>query len=117
MVLIDIDECALNLHNCNYACLNTEGSYLCTCPSGFRVLFESGACIGTRHTYKYILYLLLLIDINECSSGIDGCSHICHNTNGSYTCSCPRGMLLSNDSKNCSSMYKIILYKNILSFF
>ena len=33
----DIDECALNSHNCseNADCTNTQGSHICSCNSGF----------------------------------------------------------------------------------
>ena len=43
------------------------------------------------------------VDINECNgAGANNCSHFCHNTNGSYTCSCPGGFILSSDEKDCS---------------
>lgn len=36
--LSDIDECALEIDNCdsNAICLNTEGSYECECNVGYR---------------------------------------------------------------------------------
>ena len=36
--LVDIDECKLNTDECdiNASCNNTEGSYLCTCNSGYQ---------------------------------------------------------------------------------
>ncbi|KAI3689220.1 hypothetical protein L2E82_47173 [Cichorium intybus] len=32
----DIDECELAQHDCKYDCINTNGSYNCSCPSGKR---------------------------------------------------------------------------------
>ena len=49
--------------------------------------------------YKQPLLLLLLPDINECSSSNGGCSQICTNTVGSYQCGCITGFTLS--SRTC----------------
>ena len=44
-------------------------------------------------------------DIDECSIAND-CSHTCHNTIGSYHCSCDEGYSLSSiDSRTCNGMY------------
>lgn len=42
----------------------------------------------------------LLLDINECAVS-SLCSHGCHNTNGSFHCSCPGGFFLASDRRNC----------------
>ena len=36
--LLDIDECKLNTDECdiNASCIDTEGSYQCTCNSGYQ---------------------------------------------------------------------------------
>ena len=39
--------------------------------------------------------------MNECLQGL--CSHDCHNTQGSYYCSCPPGMDLDDDGHTCTS--------------
>ena len=35
--ILDIDECSLSRDTCHSdaCCINTPGSYLCTCPGGF----------------------------------------------------------------------------------
>ena len=36
-IIADIDECALDIHNChkNAMCINTPGSYTCMCNNGY----------------------------------------------------------------------------------
>ena len=43
-------------------------------------------------------------DINECANGQDQCEQNCHNTVGSYTCSCWAGYRLDSNGQNCSGM-------------
>lgn len=40
-------------------------------------------------------------DIDECSSSKGGCSHTCHNSAGSFTCSCPTGLELDPGKRSC----------------
>ena len=74
----DIDECAINMHNCHEqsTCANTNGSFTCTCNLGF-----SGP--GT-----------LCDDIQECVDGTHNCFEhaTCSNTYGSFTCECNTGL-------------------------
>ncbi|XP_070182791.1 CUB and sushi domain-containing protein 3-like [Littorina saxatilis] len=73
----DLDECFLkNPCHVEAVCTNTDGSYTCTCRSGFQ---QNGA---------------LCDDVNECNSNNGGCSDTCDNVAGSYTCSCPPGSTL-----------------------
>ena len=41
-------------------------------------------------------------DIDECAEGMDGCTHTCTDTKGSYVCSCDTGYRLANDSHGCN---------------
>lgn len=42
--MTDIDECAEATHKCDSICVNTEGSYVCSCYTGYK-LVNNTACI------------------------------------------------------------------------
>ncbi|XP_035689588.1 fibrillin-2-like [Branchiostoma floridae] len=79
----DYNECSRNTDDCQHNCVNTLGSYRCTCWNGYR-LSGSKSCV----------------DIDECSRNTDGCQHNCVNTYGSYRCTCRNGYQLSG-SRYC----------------
>ena len=65
---------------------NSYGSFICTCPNGYRLDQSSTKCI----------------DIDECREKQDFCSNgICQNTQGGATCQCQRGWNLSKDGSKC----------------
>lgn len=79
-------ECSTDDHeSCSPGTCAVVGSEQkeCSCPSGFAS--KSRKCA----------------DIDECEHGSHRCSHSCHNTQGSYTCSCPHGLKLSEDEQTC----------------
>lgn len=85
-----IVECSLSDHEkCSPGICTVKGSNQhqkkeCECPSGF-----------TEHHDE-------CIDLNEClDENLNECSHDCHNTHGSYYCSCPDGLTLSGNRKEC----------------
>ena len=49
-VFADIDECQNGAHNCGTAlyCVNNEGNYSCTCPTGYQ--WNGETCQGTVQT-------------------------------------------------------------------
>lgn len=47
-VRTDEDECAVSNGGCSHKCLNTEGSYECVCPKGFKVQYNQRVCVGER---------------------------------------------------------------------
>ncbi|XP_073697725.1 adhesion G protein-coupled receptor E5-like isoform X2 [Garra rufa] len=73
---VDEDECAVFPIVCgDYAqCVNTEGSYYCTCNEGFK-MSSAGSCK----------------DVDECLSSVCGVHSSCTNTPGSFFCSCSPG--------------------------
>ncbi|XP_062579175.1 uncharacterized protein LOC134241103 [Saccostrea cucullata] len=81
----DINECDHNpCKGPHEICLNTPGSYRCTCAQGFDN--STGICEDT----------------DECRDK-SLCQHNCTNTEGNYTCSCMDGYKLSN-GKDCSDI-------------
>ena len=42
---LDIDECAVDSHNCEQMCVNTPGGFTCACSTGFTLINET-ACGG-----------------------------------------------------------------------
>lgn len=80
----DIDECSLP-GVCQYNCHNTNGSYECLCPTGYRLQYGRDC-----------------IDINECSENNGGCAGgECINHNGGFECKCQLGYALAADRKTC----------------
>ncbi|XP_078374669.1 uncharacterized protein LOC144658185 isoform X1 [Oculina patagonica] len=73
----DVDECATGNHTCHLTadCINTIGSFNCSCRSGY-----NGTGINCT-------------DIDECTIGSHSCDVFanCSNTDGSYDCSCITG--------------------------
>ena len=49
--LLDIDECALEINNCEQLCVNLNGSYSCECSEGYEVSrSRSYVCKGNSFT-------------------------------------------------------------------
>ena len=46
-------------------------------------------------------YVYTVLDINECSAGIDNCDQNCVDVEGSFQCVCGDGYLLLEDSHTC----------------
>ena len=54
---IDIDECANNTLNlCEQTCINTQGSFMCACNTGFKLNSDETTCSG--------MYKLFSISVN-----------------------------------------------------
>ncbi|RXM36395.1 von Willebrand factor C and EGF domain-containing protein [Acipenser ruthenus] len=84
----DRDECqAPGPARCQQRCVNTPGSYSCTCRHGYRLSSDGRTCA----------------DINECHLHPPRCQHLCQNVMGSYHCTCPVGYQLLPDGKRCEA--------------
>ena len=53
--------------------------------------------------------IIFFLDANECELGTAACDQNCHNTNGSYTCSCNAGYTLDSDRTSCDGMCVYLL--------
>ena len=46
LVILDIMECMMDGHNCSHMCLELEGSYNCSCYSGYELQEDGVTCEG-----------------------------------------------------------------------
>ncbi|KAL6257929.1 hypothetical protein P5V15_011528 [Pogonomyrmex californicus] len=98
---VDINECRELVDVCssNEECVNTMGSYTCTCKTGFRRDNLTQACV----------------DINECQLQENDClaTQRCDNTIGSYTCTrflpCGTGYTLNAATEICEDDDECVL--------
>ena len=81
-----------------------------TCLINRRILFclphpskqDNVTCVVCDVTDITCVCLLLWhVDIDECSSANQRCSHECMNTIGSFQCICPRGFKVDSDKVTC----------------
>ena len=107
----DIDECGVSDH-CSQQCINTVGSYNCSCKSGYRLNDNQKTCDGKLALYKtcWLCHLNCFIsDIDECNTTAfaiqpNSCEELCINVPGSYYCTCSAGYQLSDDKRSCVGM-------------
>ena len=57
----DIDECSLGGSDCEQICINTQGSYMCSCCQGYELDINNKTCTskGLINLYPGMLLLLL----------------------------------------------------------
>ncbi|KAM4710075.1 nephronectin isoform 2-T2 [Discoglossus pictus] len=94
---VDVDECATGKASCPRfrKCVNTFGSYICKCHSGYDLVHAAG---------KYQCF-----DIDECYTGQYQCSNFarCYNTPGSYRCKCIEGY--RGTGTECTSIPRVMI--------
>ena len=108
----DINEC--NSSNaCQHTCVNTPGSYMCQCNTGYRLNGDGRTCAGIIGINAQKIALncsIFILEIDECSDGSHNCEHNCRNTTGSFVCSCFTGYSLTANGFSCMSMYDCKFY-------
>ncbi|XP_066506011.1 hemicentin-2-like [Hoplias malabaricus] len=110
-ICVDVDECVVR-KPCQHQCRNTDGSFPCFCPTGFRILPNGRNCQ----------------DVDECTEQKVHCgpSQMCFNTRGSYQCldtPCPAsyerggspGTCYKPCSPNCAAGVPLILQYKLLT--
>ena len=100
---VDINECYTGDSGCEQICNNQVPFFNCSCYNGYR-LYNEKFCSGKFINANYTIIIDYLIDIDECSDGTSGCSQLCTNTIGSYTCTCDNGYQLTNDNHTCTDI-------------
>ncbi|KAM7358333.1 uncharacterized protein ACRADG_003345 isoform 5-T6 [Cochliomyia hominivorax] len=90
---VDIDECSEGTSGCEI-CINTEGSYECTCPPGYDLADDEKTCVDIDEC-------AIVMEENEYEASYKICSHGCENTIGSFKCNCPERYHLSSDQRTC----------------
>ncbi|KAL1281546.1 hypothetical protein QQF64_000349 [Cirrhinus molitorella] len=89
---VDVDECLSSVCGAHSSCINTPGSFNCTCSPGFHQHENStsGLCE----------------DINECSDpDVCGTNADCFNHPGGYSCKCHQGYSnYGNNQSKCIEM-------------
>ncbi|KAG9508909.1 Fibulin-1 [Fragariocoptes setiger] len=141
----DIDECRLGTNTClaenHEICLNTDGSYVCRCETGFFKNSDgkcqdidecaergdmlcppdTSRCVNKPGTYQCACKAgfrhegdntRLCVDIDECKEVERTCEHTCLNTYGSHKCLCRRGYRLADDGHSCQDIDECKLYGN-----
>ena len=89
----DIDECSANTDGCGQVCTNTNGSFQCSCRSGFSLLDDGKTCM----------------ELNECLLNTHNCQQQCINEDGGFRCECLAGYSLNADLRTCSGTRKLNL--------
>ncbi|MBN3303491.1 GAS6 protein, partial [Amia calva] len=125
----DVNECLWKKGGCDHVCVNTVGSYRCSCLPGYALadrhkcadvnecrttpdICGTATCSNLEGTYRclcpegyyYDNVTKACLDVDECGS--DVCSETCVNTPGSYRCYCDgrKGVKLARDLTSCESI-------------
>ena len=60
----DIYECKVNNGDCDHHCINSAGSYICTCDEGFAMGTDARSCLGiynnNYHSYKRVYIIMYM---------------------------------------------------------
>ena len=56
-IFSDVNECTRFLHNCTQICINTIGSFNCSCQNGFNLQNDSRSCVGKKASLSFSILL------------------------------------------------------------
>ncbi|VDI25973.1 Hypothetical predicted protein [Mytilus galloprovincialis] len=96
--LLDIDECTLLNNNCEQICVDTIGSFYCSCRDGFVLGSDQSSCDKDYSDY------------DQCANNNINCSYGCVLENNAPVCFCPLGYELSTDSLTCSVLHRSVQF-------
>ena len=60
----DVNECTDNNGDCEHSCVNNEGSYSCSCQSGFSLNSNGRNCSGKNMFEYFIFYITFQISMS-----------------------------------------------------
>ena len=71
----DINECLSNNGGCSHNCINLDGTYICSCPTGYELDSRRKNCVGEISLYfKFLLRrtLNVYMTVRLCGTAIAG---------------------------------------------
>ena len=104
---LDADECLYDPCGSDQLCVNTAGSYFCTCNVGYVYNLINKTCNGNHffgsNWLQAVTLCMCIADFDECSFGATDCDEnaTCINLDGGYDCTCFDGFI--GDGRNCYS--------------
>lgn len=126
----DLNECLVMPGICEGGeCVNTDGSFRCSCPPGYVLdasgrkciddnecsqsanICRNGTCANVDGGFECDCEegfapgpMQICEDIDECSEYGHQCAFRCHNVPGSFRCICPYGYTLAPDGRHCQDV-------------
>uniref|UniRef100_A0A8B9GDP6 Fibulin-2 n=1 Tax=Amazona collaria TaxID=241587 RepID=A0A8B9GDP6_9PSIT len=110
----DLDECLIyGGELCQHLCINTVGSYKCSCFPEFILQEDGTSCspgekMGRRHHARWCR-CASCIDLSSLLCFHNGpCKHICNVVEGNVVCSCLSGYTLMADGISCEDINECV---------
>ena len=115
----EIDECQRLLDNCQQECINTEGSFNCSCNEGFELQDDEHTCEGNKLYQLLCDSLFIIVDLDSECLDSDMCEQFCvrNNITGTENCSCQSGFVLATNLVNCTGKMASLFSNEMVYFF